>query len=64
MYLKKYIINEGMIIIDTNKVIKKAIEIKKHGGVGKIYVKLSNSPQDPLNKAIQKSNELIKKLSF
>jgi hypothetical protein len=52
-----------VFIIDNNDAIKKAKEIKKHGGVGKIYVGLSNFPQDPLAKSIQKSTELIKRLN-
>lgn len=62
MYSK--MVNKKVTIMDTSESIKKAKEIKKLGGVGKIYVGLSDSPQDPLSKSIQKSNELIRKLDF
>ena len=49
--------------ISLNEAVKKAIKIKKSGGQP-LYVELSNSIQDPINRVIQKSNELINKLSF
>jgi hypothetical protein len=43
--------------------IKKAVNIKNSGGIPPLYVKLSNSLQDPLNKTREKSNQLINKLN-
>ena len=50
--------------ISLKQAIKEAKGLKKHGGVGRIYVELSNSMQDSINKAINKSNELLNKLMF
>lgn len=48
--------------MNMNEAIRKAIEIKKHGGIGKIDVGLSKFPEDHLDKTIKKSNELIERL--
>jgi len=47
------------IYSDLDAVILKAIEIKQNGMVEPIYVGLSNSLEDPLNKSIENSNRLI-----
>lgn len=49
--------------MDMKEAIRKAIGIKKHGGIGKINVGLSKYPKDHLYKTIKKSNELIERLN-
>lgn len=46
--------------LSLTEAIKKAVEIKKNGGTS-IYVGLSNSQDDPLNKVRNKSIKLINK---
>ena len=49
--------------LSLNEAIKKAVYIKNSGGIPPLYVKLSNSLQDTINRTNQKSNQLINKLN-
>jgi hypothetical protein len=49
--------------MNLNEAIDKAVKIKENGGIQPIYLGLSYSPHDSLNKTMKKSIELIEKLS-
>lgn len=44
---------------DLDAAILKAVKIKKNGGVNSLYVGLSNSIEDPINKTVENSNRII-----
>lgn len=46
----------------SDEVIERAKEIKMSGGIGRIYVGLSNSDQDPLIRDQNISSEFLKRL--